>query len=89
MNPKRLWERIQQGHVHNIDFADFIRLVEAFGFGFDRQKGTSHRIFRHPKVVERLNLQPGRDGAAKPYQVREFARYVADYGLTLGGEETK
>jgi predicted RNA binding protein YcfA (HicA-like mRNA interferase family) len=89
VNPKRLWGRIQQRHVHNIDFDDFVRLVEAFGFDLDRQQGTSHQIFRHANVVERLNLQPGRDGSAKPYQVREFARYVADYGLTLGGEEAE
>lgn len=79
MNPKRLWERIQQRHVHNIDFDDFVRLVQAFGFEFDRQQGTSDRIFRHPKVRQRLNLQPSRDGSAKAYQVREFASYVADY----------
>jgi hypothetical protein len=75
MNPKRLWKRIQQGSVHNIDFDDFddfVRLVQAFGFDFERQRG-SHQIYRHPLVLEKLNLQPLRDGSAKPYQVRDLA----------------
>lgn len=86
MNPKRLWERIQQGNVHNIDFKDFVRLVAAFGFEFKRQRG-SHQIYRHPRVEDKLNLQPLRDGSAKPYQVRAFASLVIQNGLTLDAEE--
>lgn len=87
MNPKRLWERIQHGHVHNIDFNDFARLIEAFGFEFARQRGTSHQIYRHPSVAEKLNLQPLRDGSAKPYQVRDLASLVSRNQLRLKGEE--
>lgn len=84
MNPKRLWERIQQGHVHNIDFADFCRLIEAFGFGLDRQEG-SHRIYVRDAVVERVNVQPMKDGSAKHYQVRQFRDLVKEYDLKLKG----
>jgi hypothetical protein len=31
MKPKRLWQRIESGHLQNIDFADFVRLLERFG----------------------------------------------------------
>lgn len=84
MNPKRLWERIQQGHVHNIDFVDFCRLIETFGFALDRQQG-SHRIFVRNDVVERVNVQPMRDGSAKHYQVRQFRELVKEYDLKLKG----
>ena len=83
MNPKKLWRRIQQGHVHNIDFNDFGRLVEAFGFEHDHQRGD-HIYYRHPKVHETLNLQERR-GQAKHYQVRELRDRVQEYDLELGG----
>lgn len=86
MNPKRLWERIQQGNVHNIAFNDFLRLIEAFGFEFVRQRGTSHRIYTRDDVEQPLNVQPQRDGSAKPYQVRQFKDLVTDYDLRLKGE---
>lgn len=86
MNPRRLWERIKQGNVYNVDYGDFVRLVEAFGFEFKRQKG-SHQIYRHPSVEEKLNLQPLRDGSAKPYQVRDLASLVSRNQLRLRGEE--
>ena len=84
MNPKRLWERIQQGHVHNIHFGDLCRLIEAFGFAFDRQEG-SHRIYVRDDVVERVNVQPMRDGSAKHYQVRQLRDLVKEYDLKLKG----
>jgi predicted RNA binding protein YcfA (HicA-like mRNA interferase family) len=87
MNPKRLWERIQQGHVHNIDFGDFCRLIEAFGFVFERQSGTSHRIYRHADVRDKVNVQPRRDGSAKHYQVRQLQNAVLEYDLELGKEQ--
>ena len=85
MNPKRLWQRVQQGSVHNIDFNDFVRLVEAFGFEYDHQRGD-HIYYRHPKVREILNLQERR-GQAKHYQVRELRDRVQGYDLELGGSD--
>lgn len=85
MNPKRLWERIQQGTSITSPFNDFVRLIEAFGFAFDRQHGTSHRLFVREDVRERLNVQPNRDGTAKDYQVRQLRRLVQEYDLVLEG----
>lgn len=81
MNPKRLWEPVQQGHVHNVDFC---RMIEAFGFGLDRQQ-SSHLIYVRDAVVERVNVQPMRDGSAKHYQVRQFRDLVEEYDLKLKG----
>jgi len=82
MNPKRLWERVQQGHLHNIDFDDFVRLIEAFGFELDRRSG-SHRTFAHPEVEKILTIQPQRDGTAWDYQIRNLLRLVREYDLKL------
>ena len=63
----------------NIHFQELVDLAEAIGFQFIRQKG-SHKIFKHPKVNELLNLQDFR-GKAKPYQVRQFLKLVEKYKL--------
>jgi len=84
VNPKRLWARIQQGHVHNIDFNDFCRLIEAFGFFLHRLE-SSHRMYVRDAVAELLNVQPMRDGSAKHYQVRQFRDLVKEYDLKLKG----
>lgn len=85
MNPKRLWRRIQQGHLHNIDFNDFVRLMEAFGFQLDRRRG-SHRTYVHPSMHKILTLHPRHDGSAWDYQVKDLRRLVKEYDLKLGKE---
>ena len=81
MNPKRLLKRLEAGSVENVNFRDFLHLVEALGFELRHQRGT-HRIYKHPGIYEKLNLQP-RGNAAKPYQIRQLMRLVAQYALTL------
>jgi hypothetical protein len=85
VNPKRLWARIQQGNVHNIDFNDFRKLIEGFGFVYDHERGD-HIYYRHPRVREILNIQE-RGGQAKHYQVRELRDRVQEYDLELGGSD--
>lgn len=46
MKPGRTWQAILDGS-RNARFADFERLLQAFGFTLDRQSG-SHRIWWHP-----------------------------------------
>jgi len=36
-----------------------------------------------------LNLQPGPDGSAKRYQMRQLATLVERYGLRLGSQDIK
>jgi predicted RNA binding protein YcfA (HicA-like mRNA interferase family) len=81
VKPERLLRRIASGAVANVAIDDFRRLVEAFGFRHVRTTG-SHLLFSHPKISDRLNLQP-RDGDAKPYQVRQFLRLVEEYNLRM------
>ena len=76
-----LWGRLLAGDLWNVGFAEFCRLVEAFGFELRRVSG-SHHIYRHPGVPRPLSLQP-REREAKPYQIRQFLEMVEEFGLTM------
>lgn len=84
MNRRKLFERLEQGHVRNVSFQDFVDLVEALGFREVRQEG-SHHAFARADISELLNLQPVR-GEAKPYQIRQFLRLVQRYNFRLENE---
>lgn len=64
---------------NSLRYSDLCRLAEYFGWEFERQAGTSHRIY----VNRRLSGRPGellnfqnRDGKAKPYQVRQLVSAI-------------
>jgi predicted RNA binding protein YcfA (HicA-like mRNA interferase family) len=80
MNKHKLLEKILAGS-RNVRFADFVSLVEAFGFRLLRVSG-SHHIYGHPNVAEILNIQEA-GGQAKPYQMRQFLQLVEKYDLKL------
>ncbi|HJP64914.1 MAG TPA: type II toxin-antitoxin system HicA family toxin [Actinomycetota bacterium] len=79
MRPDRLLRRLEDGHVQNVAFSDFVALAGAFGFELDRVRG-SHHICRHRSLGIHLNLQEVR-GKAKPYQIRQFLTMVERYDL--------
>ncbi len=58
-----------------------VGLAEGFGFRLDRTSG-SHRIFRHGMGLM-LNLQPDRNGQAKPYQLRQLLELVEENRVSL------
>lgn len=82
MNPRKLWGRLGRGHFQNIDFRDFCRLIEAFGFELQRQRG-SHHVYARDESRELVNVQPRRDGSAKAYQVEQFRKLVREYDLSM------
>jgi predicted RNA binding protein YcfA (HicA-like mRNA interferase family) len=62
----------------NIGFDELCHLLQAKGFRM-RVSG-SHHIFTQSVVMERINLQ--REGSkAKPYQVRQVRKILANYKL--------
>ena len=67
----------------NISFDELVGLLQHLGFAM-RISG-SHRIFSKEGVVEILNLQPRRDGTAKPYQLRQVRNVIVRY--KLAGED--
>ena len=87
MNNKDLFDRIQT-EQKNVNFNDFIKLVEAFGFVKMKKKGKgshSHQFSHKVYKMAYLNLQPaGKE--AKPIQVRQFKKLVAKYNLTMEDE---
>jgi len=81
---RKLLEKILSGS-RNIQFNEFVSLVEAFGFRLSRVNG-SHHIFIHPDVNAIVNLQ-NKKGKAIPYQVRQFLALVEEHALTLEDTE--
>lgn len=81
MRKQKLLKKILSGSK-NVSFNEMISLVEAFGFQLSRVKG-SHHIFKHPDIVELINIQKVGD-QVKPYQVNQFLQLVEQYNLTLG-----
>ena len=64
---------------YNFRFADVVALLLALGFSL-RVKG-SHHIFTKPDHPCFFNLQPGRAGNAKPYEVRQVRQAIKKYSL--------
>ena len=66
---------------NNVDFKDFIRLVEGFGLKLKRSRG-SHFMYARPGVPQLINIQ-NVGGKAKGYQVRQLLDIVEIYNLPL------
>jgi hypothetical protein len=64
----------------NFDFGDLCKVVQQIGFTQRGGKGD-HVVFHKDGVIEILNLQPTKDGKAKPYQVRQIRGIVLKYHL--------
>ncbi len=79
MSVARTIEALLRGESDaNIRFEDLCRLLQAKGFRM--RVSESHHIFTQPGVLERINLQ--REGSkAKPYQVRQVRKILAQYKL--------
>jgi predicted RNA binding protein YcfA (HicA-like mRNA interferase family) len=80
-SPAKLYALLLQSSNRSISFRDFVALVEAFGFIYQRSKG-SHRSYRHPDCPRLLVIQPD-SGDAKRYQVREFLEFIEEFGLHI------
>jgi predicted RNA binding protein YcfA (HicA-like mRNA interferase family) len=79
MSAEKTLDKILRGDSDaNIRFEELCHLLQAKGFRM-RVNG-SHHIFTQVGVMERINLQ--REGAkAKPYQVRQMRKILANYKL--------
>ncbi|MCL2203695.1 MAG: type II toxin-antitoxin system HicA family toxin [Defluviitaleaceae bacterium] len=80
MNKKKLLDKITNS-AKNIRFADFVMLIEAYGFRRTRCDG-SHEIYRRKGISDIVNIQNNK-GQAKPYQVRQFLSLVEKHNLKL------
>ena len=81
MKPAKLYEQLIANPGTIINFRDFERLLEAFGWSHNRTKG-SHRTYTHQAMPAVLTINP--DGkSARRYQVRLFLELVEEYGLHM------
>ncbi len=77
---KSLLKRILSGlSDRNIRFEDMKKLIMSLGFDC-RVKGD-HHIFSKEGIAEIINLQPLRDGKAKPHQVKQVRNLILKYKL--------
>ena len=60
----------------NVKFVDLCRVCDHY-FGDSRQKGSSHRVYKTPwQGNPRINIQEGKGGKAKAYQVHQVLEAV-------------
>ena len=65
-----------RGNPANVRFEAVARVCQHF-FGEARQTGSSHRVYRMPWPGDpRVNIQMGRNGKAKDYQVKQVLRAI-------------
>lgn len=63
--------RAMQAEPQNVRFADLASVCQHV-FGPPRRKGTSHHVYKTPWPGDpRVNIQRGKNGKAKPYQIRQ------------------
>jgi hypothetical protein len=78
----KILRRVLSGQAdQNVRFADLVGLLVRLDFR-EHIEG-SHIVYRMAGVREIIDLQPLKDGKAKPYQVKQVPDIVRKYGLTL------
>lgn len=63
----------------NIRFDDLKRMLSSLGF--DCRINGDHHILWKNGIAEIINLQPLKDGKAKPYQVKQVRNLILRYKL--------
>ena len=60
----------------NVRFEDLEKVCRHY-FGEPRQQRTSHMVFKTPWAGDpRVNIQTGKSGKAKPFQVRQVLKAI-------------
>ena len=73
---EKIIEQMQRS-PQNVRFDDLAKVC-AGHFGEPRQDGTSHKVYKTPWQGDpRVNIQRGKDGNAKAYQVRQVLDAIA------------
>lgn len=64
---------------NNIRFVELRKLILSLDF-YERIKGD-HHIYSKNGIPEIINIQPLKDGKAKPYQVKQIRNIILRYKL--------
>ncbi len=77
----KILRRVLSGQAdQNMRFADLVGLLVRLGFD-ERIRGDHHTLGK-TGGREIIDLQPLKDGKAKPYQVKQVRAILRAYGLT-------
>ena len=68
-------------HDSSIKLHDLRRLL--LRYGFSKWMHGNHYIFSREDIPEIINLQPSRDGMAKPYQIKQVRNLFLKYKFHL------
>lgn len=71
-----------QASPQNLSFLDLCRLTEAYGFDWVHGEG-SHRVYGRAGIREVLVFQPGKNGQAKTYPVKQLLHLIEQYHLEV------
>ena len=75
-NAEKVLEKMREA-PQNVRYAELTALCEHF-FGKPRQQGTSHAVYKTPWQGDpRVNIQEGKGGKAKIYQVKQVLAAIA------------
>ncbi len=78
---EKLLESIRK-NPKNVRFSDLVKICNQY-FGESRQQGTSHKVYKMPWAGDpRVNIQKGKDGTAKAYQVKQVIAAIDKIGGT-------
>ncbi len=80
---KSLMKILDGRHDKSLAFRELQSAIEAAGFSLDHVTGD-HHIYIKESIPEIINLQPGKSGNAKPYQVKQVREIITKYHL--GGD---
>lgn len=73
---------------HNVTYADLYKVCEEH-FGEPRQTSGSHAVFKTPwRGDPRVNIQQGKSGKAKAYQVQQVVAAIERLNDSRGEEST-
>lgn len=76
---KKLLEKLLSGKQDgNITFTEIMHLLRLLHYNI-RPGAGSHNIISYPGTAEILNLQPRKDGKAKPYQINQVRDHILKY----------
>ena len=62
--------------VNNVTFDELCECAKQLGWKQNKRKGTSHITYYHDVCSDLLNLQPGKNGKAKSYQVKQLRNFI-------------
>lgn len=66
----------------NVTFKEIMHLLELLKYNM-RNTGGSHTVVSYTGTPEILNLQPKKDGKAKPYQIAQVRAHITKYNTHL------